>query len=257
MAEVKSLPARQSTPGMWNVNKFCRFREPRGSSACHAVMDLQLINAKFARMCARVKAVEQQSRSGTAVTLDVRADRHGEFFEVMVQPGTDAEISVLDVQPTDRHLLLFVREGNEKSKFLCGHDERHWFVAGIPENAPVGTVRQAKEALKPTEVQTAQASKRLNAKARGRRKNAAYVRQGEWFFLPVAGMVVDEARVLRNEPLRRGIGGKPHLAEFCYRTGGEGVWVCSRYPNGVTESGGTLLFRDRLNSGRRRFQGNS
>ena len=39
-----------------------------------------------------------------------------------------------------------------------------------------------------------------------------------------------------NEPLRRGNGGKPHWAEFCYRTGGETVYVCSRHPNGVTEA---------------------
>ena len=44
------------------------------------------------------------------------------------------------------------------------------------------------------------------------------------------------SRLLRNEPLRRGNGGKPHWAEFCYRTGGETVYVCSRRPNGVTES---------------------
>ena len=40
--------------------------------------------------------------------------------------------------------------------------------------------------------------------------------------------------MLRHEPLRRGNGGKPHWAEFCYRTGGETVYVCSRCPNGVT-----------------------
>jgi hypothetical protein len=100
----------------------------------------------------------------------------------------------------------------------------------------VGTVSQAKEALKPTEVQSAQARKRIGGKARNRRKNAAFVRQGEWFFLPVPNMSVDEALVLRNEPLSRGNGGKPHWAEFCYRTGGETVYVCSRHPNGVTST---------------------
>ena len=143
---------------------------------------------------------------------------------------------MLDVQPADRHLLLLVREGSEKHKFLCGHDERHWFVAAIPESAPVGTVRQAKEALKPAEVQAAQARKGLRAEARNRRKNAAYRRQGEWFFLPVPGFAVDEKLVLRDEPLRRGNGGKPHWAEFCYRTGGETVYVCPRHPNGVTQA---------------------
>ena len=67
-------------------------------------------------------------------------------------------------------------------------------------------------------------------------RTAAYRRQGEWFFLPVPGFAVDEKLVLPNEPLRRGNGGKPHWADFCYRTGGETVYVCSRHPNGVTEA---------------------
>ncbi len=201
-------------------------------------MDTNLLDIKFARIGARLKVADRptrRSRMSGVVSLDVQTDRKGEFFEIIQQPGAEAEIAVLDVQPADRHLLLLVREGKDKSKFLCGHDERHWFVAGIPESAPVGTVRQAKEALKPTEVQTAQARHRLKAKARSRRKNAAYRRQGEWFFLPVADMAVDEKLVLRDEPLTRGNGGKPHWAESCYRTGGETVYVCSRYPNGVTE----------------------
>jgi hypothetical protein len=165
----------------------------------------------------------------------VQTDRKGEFFEIVKQPGADVEIAVLDVQPTDRHLLLLVREGKDKSKFLCGHDERHWFVAAIPEKAPVGTVRQAKEALKPAEVRVTQARKGLRAKARNRRKNDAYIRQGEWFFIPVPGLVIDEKLVIKDEPLTRGNGGKPHWVEFCYRTGGEMVYVCSRHPAGVSE----------------------
>src|ERR1700757_4954828 len=183
-------------------------------------MDTSLLDMKFARIGARLKVADRPSRrtrTAGVISLDVRADHKGEFFEIVRPPGAEVEVAVLDVQPADRHLLLLVREGKDKSKFLCGHDERHWFVAGIPESAPVGTVRQAKEALKPAEVQTAQARLRLNAKARSRRKNAAYRRQGEWFFLPVADMAVDEKLVLREEPLNRGNGGKPHWAEFCYR----------------------------------------
>jgi hypothetical protein len=200
-------------------------------------MDTNLLNHKFSRIGARLRVADRPSRRtrmAGAISLDVQSDRKGEFFEIVKQPEAEADIAVLDVQPADRHLLLLVREGKDKSKFLCGHDESHWFVAGIPESAPVGTVRQAKEALKPAEVQTAQAREGLRAKARSRRKNAAYVRQGEWFFLPVADMIVDEKLVLRDEPLVRGNGGKPHWAEFCYRTGGEAVHVCSRYANGVT-----------------------
>lgn len=200
-------------------------------------MNTNLLNTKFAHIGARLKVADRPSRRNrwaAPISLDVQTDRKGEFFEISQPPGAETEIAVLDVQPADRHLLLLVREGKDKSKFLCGHDERHWFVAGIPESAPVGTVRQAKEALKPAEVQTAQARQGLRGKARSRRKNAAYVRQGEWFFLPAPGFVVDEKLVLGNEPLARGNGGKPHWAEFCYRTGGETVYVCSRYPNGVT-----------------------
>jgi hypothetical protein len=202
-------------------------------------MNTNLLDIKFARIGTRLKVADRparRNRTAGAITLDVQVDRKGEFFEILRAPDAEAEIAVLDVQPADRHLLLLVREGKEKSKFLCGHDERHWFVAGIPETAPVGTVRQAKEALKPAEVQTAQSRKGLRAKARTRRKNAAYIRQGEWFLLPVADLAVDQKFVLRDEPLTRGNGGKPHWAEFLYRTGGETVYVCSNYPTGVTEA---------------------
>jgi hypothetical protein len=202
-------------------------------------MDTDLLDIKFARIGARLKVTARptrRTRTSGVVSLDVQADRKGEFFEIVRQPGAEAEIAVLDVQPADRHLLLLVRAGKDKSKFLCSHDERHWFVAGIPESAPVGTVRQAKEALKPAEVRSAQARQGLSAKARNRRKNAAYIRQGEWFFIPDGDMAVDEKLVLPNEPLSRGGRSKPHWAEFCYRTGGETVYVCSKYPNGVTEA---------------------
>src|SRR5579864_2715289 len=144
-------------------------------------MDTSLLDIKFSRIGARLKVADRLSRRTRnfgVISLDVQTDRQGEFFEIVKQPGAEAEVTVLDVQPADRHLLLLVREGKEKSKFLFGHDERHWFVAGIPEAAPVGTVRQAKEALKPAEVLSTQAGKRLGAKARNRRKNAAFVRQG-------------------------------------------------------------------------------
>lgn len=213
-------------------------REPRARVGCHLYMNTTPLQNKFADIGARLKTADRPSRrtrTSGAFTLDVQTDTKGEFFEIVRQPGADAEVTVLDVQPTDRHLLLLVREGKDKSKFLCGHDERHWFVSGIPEAAPVGTVRQAKEALKPTEVREAQARERVGGRRRNRRKNAAFVRQGEWFFLPVGELAVDEKLVLRDEPISRGNGGKPHRVDFCYRTGGETVYVCGQHPNGVTE----------------------
>src|SRR5438067_2218678 len=98
-------------------------------------MSTNLLDTKFARIGARLKVADRPTRrshTSGVISLDVQADRKDEFFEVVRQPGAEAEIAVLDVQPAARHLLLLVREGKDKSKFLCGHDERHWFVAGIP-----------------------------------------------------------------------------------------------------------------------------
>ncbi len=201
-------------------------------------MDISLLERKFDSMGARLKVVRQPTRrlpGRNLVSLDIGTDRRGEFFEMRVPPTIEATIEVLDIRPRDRHLLLLTRESSDKHKFLCGHDERHWFVAGIPETSSVGTVRQATEALKPAAVRAVQARKKLSGNQRNRRKNAAFLRQGEWFFIPISRLVVHDAWVLRNEPLSRGHGSKPHWAEFCYRTGGETVYVCSRYPSGVTE----------------------
>lgn len=204
------------------------------------MFDEEILEAKFARIGARLKFADPAGRHRVvvlegSVRLDVGADRKGEFFEIARLPHVDSPIEVLDIQPADRHLLLMVRERTSKHKFLCGHDERHWFVAAIPESAPVGTVRAAKEALKPREVRTAQARMRVAADAGERRKNAAFRRQGEWFFIPEPGLTVDESLILRNEPITRGHG-KPHRLEFCYRSGGETVWVCGRYPAGVSST---------------------
>lgn len=220
-------------------------------------MDTNLLDIKFARIGARLKVADRptrRSRPSDILSLDIQTDHDGEFFEIARPSKGEAQVDVLDVQPTDRHLLLLVRENGEKHKYLCGHDERHWFVAGIPESAPVGTVQQAKEALKPVEVQSAQDHQGLRSRARNRRKNAAYVRQGEWFFLPVPHFTVKEKEILRNEPLTRGNGGKPHWAEFCYRTGGQTVYVCSRHPNGVTEAQYKIILAGNPEAKRWRWQ---
>jgi hypothetical protein len=193
-----------------------------------------MLERKFTRMGARLKVTEPVHQDG-GVRLDVRTDGEGEFFEIIRGATAGEQVEVLDLRPADRHLLLMVRQDGAKSKFLCGHDERHWFVAAIPEAAAVGTVRSAKEALKPAPVQDAQARLGLDAAARNRRKNAAYRRQGEWFFIPAPDLRVSEKQALRAEPITRGNGSKPHWAEFCYRTGGQAVYVCPRYPNGVNE----------------------
>ena len=201
-------------------------------------MDTAPLVTKFARLGARFRVVREANPwTAFRFTLDVRPARRGESFELTLGSKFPGEFAVLDVQPAERHLLLMVREGGAKAKYLCGHDERHWFVAGIPETAAVGTVRQAKESLKPPAVRDAESRLHLPTAQRDRRKNAAFLRQGEWFFLPAPGVVIDARLVLTHEPLVRATGrGKPHVLEFCYRVGGETVYVGPGHPAGVTEA---------------------
>ena len=203
------------------------------------MIDTKLLETKFARIGARLKVPHSPPRVTSRVPmngrvrLDVKSDARGEYFEVATRPESRAEVEVLDVQPGNRHLLLLVRDQNEKSKFLCGHDERHWFVAAVPEKAAVGTVGTAMEALKPREVQAVQTRLEIRTKDRSRRKNAAYLRQGEWFFVPVPGLHVEPKLVLQDEPITRSNRSKPHRLEFCYRTGGQTVYVSRPYPEGL------------------------
>ena len=123
-------------------------------------MDTTHIKTKFEKLGARAKIRpllrNRWSPEPGRVVIDVRQDRHGEFFDI--HADAEADVEVLDVQPRDRHLLLMVRHPSRrpglpdtKDKLLCGHDERHWFVAGVPQQA--STVVTAKEALKPAAVQ--------------------------------------------------------------------------------------------------------
>ena len=209
------------------------------------------LNRYFSRMGARVNLLEgaivtprrnvtRNREQAPRIALDIRQDKHGEYFEIRTAPGGAQEIVVLNVQPKEKHLLLLSRQFTEqgrslaKQKFLCGHDEKHWFVAAIPENEPVSTVVSAKIALKPELVRTREEALGVSRKESFRRRNAAFVRQGEWFFIPDAELKTDPLFILRNEPLSRGNGGKPHWAEECYRSGGGTVYVSGKYPTGLT-----------------------
>jgi hypothetical protein len=201
-------------------------------------MDNGLLVNKFALMGARLQLREivqasrwQRQRTG----IDIGADELGEFFDIRVEPGESVEYEVIDLRPDLRHLLLLGRRDGVKEKYLCGHDERHWFVCAVP-GAAVSGVATALEALQPLRVRLSLRDNLKRQKNRFRRRNEAFVRQGEWFFVPEPTLSVPEWLVLRNEPLSRGAGSKPHTCQFAYRYGGEVVWVCPRHPRGVSPS---------------------
>ncbi|MBN1852403.1 MAG: hypothetical protein JW829_06750 [Pirellulales bacterium] len=205
-------------------------------------MNVNLIKTKFEKLGARATIrplVRNRWRSAPGpVVIDIGSDRYGEFFDI--QADDRADVEVLDVQPRDRHLLLMVRQPADrpglpdtKDKFLCGHDERHWFIAALPEHTPVSTVVTAKEALKPDTVRDREQGIKGKRTKRLRRKTNAFIRQGEWFFIPAADVEINDKLIFVNEPITRGRG-KPHMCEELYREGGTTVYVCGQRPNGLT-----------------------
>jgi hypothetical protein len=182
----------------------------------------ELLERRFAAIGASLKVAEGPWLG--APRIDVRADGRREHFSLAFSGvGERADALVVDVAPADRHLLLLVRSAGEKSKFLCGHDERHWFVAAVPEKVSgVTGVKTAMAALQPPVV--ARAATQVRRKRRFDRRNPAYIRQGEWFFLPVPGLKVDDRWILRDEPLARP-GGTPHVLREAFRRGGTAVYV--------------------------------
>jgi len=209
-------------------------------------MNAKCIESSFATIGARLKVREIASRwrmghrtwiDPMDYAMDIQGDGCGQFFELRIpthlREGLD--VFVMQSEPKLSHLLLFVRKTADKpqlDRFLCGHDEREWFVAAVPGGA--SSVRQAMDALQPLDVREAVARTHVSARKRYTRKNRAFRRQGEWFFVPEPLFHVDEKLILPNEPLRRGRG-KPHVVEQLYRTGGETVHVCAKYPNGLTD----------------------
>jgi len=219
----------------------------------------------FSKIGARVKVLEgtlhsrRRNRWGMFdpapnVSFDVSRDKDGEFFEIRTAFGIEHELVVLNVEAKEKHLVLLSRQFGKrgrveaKQKFLCGHDERHWFVAAIPEDKPVSTVASAKIALKPGALRTREVVMGVSRRESFRRRNAAFIRQGEWFFMPAA-VNVNPLLVLKNERLSRGNGGKPHWAEECYRSGGDTVYVSAKYPTGLTEEEYEKLPADERNAG--------
>src|SRR5689334_5051225 len=99
-------------------------------------MNAKHIECKFAMMGARFKvSVAPAQRGSSDYAVDIQKDRRGDFFELRVpEPMRQSlDLEVLQTDSRDRHLLLFVRlKEKPAARFLCGHDEREWFVAAVP-----------------------------------------------------------------------------------------------------------------------------
>jgi hypothetical protein len=220
-------------------------------------MDSVFIKRKFALMGARAKFSGPRGRQNNRpFTIDIVRDPQGEFFDIQVMD--EIEMMILDLQKKDRHLLLMAKnpenDREPKSRFLCGHDERNWFVCAVPENP--NSVFKAKQALKPRVLRELEAREGLKTsllhKRHRRLKSGKKVfRQGEFMFVPENAFEPPKGSLTtihRHEPMSRG-GGNAHIAEQLYRFGGNRVYVSSysakARTQGLTEQEfQTLLLND-------------
>jgi hypothetical protein len=179
-------------------------------------MDTLKLSRQFAAIGARLKLHRLPEDPRTdRVRIDLLRDREGEYLDITC--SAHLELSVTDCRPRERHLVLLVwKDGRSMGSFLCGHDERHFFAAAVrgATNVPA-----AMEALKPSEVRLAQDHCRgLGYHRRFRRKNRAFIRQGEWFFVPA-----DDLGYTRIPPViltNHSLGGrKPHVCQYYIQRG--------------------------------------
>lgn len=202
----------------------------RGFNKLGAELDVEIVAPRWLRWR---KAWQPQIADGFSLDIVDEGSRDERYLLRIDEDSVDSVRFVLaDVRPKLQHLLLIGRTNTKLDKFLCGHDERHWFVAPVEQR--VTNVQSAFESLRPALAQREMVRMGVRPKNRNKRRNAAFVRQGEWFFIPRIGFVVpNQHLILRNEPLSRGRGSKPHMVEEVYRFGGETVYVSWRYKDGL------------------------
>ncbi len=184
----------------------------------------------------------RKSKAPTHI-IDILLKGKDEIFIVDTLDNKKIEVEVLETNPNKKHLLLMLKNTGIKvdgkaeiSKYLCGHDERHWFVATIPESAHAKNIEDAMKALKPEEALAAQSQKGIKLKNKNKRKNKGYIRQGEWFFIPEPDLDSVNLPVYKNEPISRGQGSKPHICEELVRIGGVETFVHNVYAsNGISK----------------------
>ncbi len=201
-----------------------RSRAPTGSNAVIAPLDGDILmnthfkdlTFAFDRIGAAATVRPSARWSIDVETVPVTKRRGGPRFREVFRLTIplDCDVIAVDVAARDRHLLLHVHPAGVARpwKVLAGHDERHWFCASVPGRP--ASVIAAKRALMPELVATAAARSGLQRKKAMRRRTQAFVRQGEWFFVPMPEWDPGSLPVLKNEPISRGtlgLGiGSPH-----------------------------------------------
>ena len=109
----------------------------------------EILTRQFERIGALLKLEEPDerllARDPQYHHVDVRQEKRGETFIISCRPSR-FRLQVLQADAQESHLLLMMQnsKSGEIHKYLCGHDERHWFAAAIPEEARAKNIREAK-----------------------------------------------------------------------------------------------------------------
>lgn len=224
------------------------------------VMNIPILRKHFKRIGAHLKVevlplfrqgwrgrLIPENREYNIDTIE-KGKKRGFLLSVREDLIDDLDFYLLDVQPKIQHLLLLTKMKGNKERFLCGHDERHWFISEVSLNT---NVVKAMESLKPNKVIASQHRHGVKTKNWHKRHNAGFLRQGEWFFLPRPTFEVENPNmILENEPLRRNFSSKPHIVSEIFRTGGETVYVSPEYPSGLREGEYRRLIHRKPHMGR-------
>jgi hypothetical protein len=171
------------------------------------------------------RRIASVDRATPRTSFDLNVAGRGKAEHFTLRLGPDApEFRVLQANRAARHLLLHAAGDDGGERFLCGHDERHWFVAGIA--ARVTTITDARRALLPEALRHLS----LDADTLAHRHNEVFKRQGEWFFVPTS-KDLSKAVILHGEPLMRNTRSKPHVVAELVRFGGTPVvlWNGTEY----------------------------
>jgi len=198
-------------------------------------MDRKWLQEQFEKIGSRLTIRRGLASRTSPLRLNVATDRHGEHFTLTIDPACDEkdiEIRLLDINKKLRHMLLFIDypKARIRERLMCGHDEMHWFVAGVTEST---NLKQAFERLRPSAVTVAMQRAGVKLKNQNKRKNKGFTRQGEWFFVPVHFQEDGSTIIHKNEPISR-TGGTPHYVDEVIRIGGKVVYV--RGDQVITES---------------------
>lgn len=193
----------------------------------------------FENIGAHLDIVRVRQLGGRPYDLNVTGKGRNERF-VLRLTGSAPEFQILQANKVARHLLILAKDverpiGGQRlrwrenprtekvnERFLCGHDERHWFAASV--GGAVSTITEARRSLLPVQLK----DQSWSADELTQRHGARFKRQGEWFFVPADTSSIvgfDKAQIHRSEPLLRPGGGKPHLVSELIRFRGIPVVV--------------------------------